>query len=362
MPPGLPWFPMVMGSGLLSTILGLHAGEIRTAMGSSWLVPAAVFFWVYAAVALVLLLAGFIRRCLKDHRVFWATLNDFSIMPLWGALAMGFLSVGAATQAVLPLLNPNLLHLAVLIDAALWVIGVSLGLVTAFGFTASIIMRHPGRPLPVWGLPLVPPIVSATTGSALVPFAPTPGFQLTLIVGTVACFFISLVLGFVIFAVALHHHIRIENVPLESAISAWIPLGIVGQSMAASQSMATQAVHFVLPFAIPTIRWIANVYGLVMLAVAVPVIINAVRLTAWGLRNRMPFSPGWWALTFPVGTLTLGTKLLGASLGSPVISGLSIVLLCVLMFNWLFCAVSTVRALRASHQRAGIQADSSPAR
>ncbi len=325
---------MIMGTGLFTMILGVYSHDLP------WLEPVAGVLWGLVSLTLLGMTAAFALRCLRVPGAFRSTLKDFTVIPLWGAVAMAFLAVGSATLTVLPRLNPELQQAAVRADSVLWTVGTLLGLLTALGFTAALVVGKPGRPLPVWGLPLVPPIVSATTGSGLVPFVPAPDLRLTLIIVTVACFFTSMVLGFVIFAVAFHHHIRVENIPVEASISAWIPLGVVGQSMAAAQSIALQAERFVLPEVISTVHGLANLYGFAMLAVAVPVIGNAVWITLRGFRAGMSFNPGWWALVFPVGTITLGTRLLGHSAGLEWISALSAGLLTLMAVHWLFCAVS----------------------
>jgi tellurite resistance protein TehA-like permease len=325
---------MIMGSGLLSALLAVFSRDL------GWLLPFAAVLWAVVALTLVGMTVAFVVRCLLSHEAFRATFENFAVIPLWGAVSMAMLSIGWATMTIVPLLNPDLRPVAVHVDFVLWALGTLLGLLTAFGFTAAIVVRHPGRPLPVWGLSLVPPIVSATTGSALVPYIPHADLQLTLIIMTVACFFTSIVLGFVIFAVAFHHHIRVENIPVEASMSAWIPLGVVGQSMAAAQSIAAQSERFVLPFAVPTIHTLADLYGYLMLAATVPVIANAKWITLRGFRAGISFNPGWWALVFPVGTVTLGTRLLGQSSGHAWISAVSWVLLCLMSVHWLFCAVS----------------------
>ncbi|GAA1352641.1 TDT family transporter [Falsarthrobacter nasiphocae] len=343
---GPVWFPSVMGTGITASLLAEFSEE------AGWLQGPSVAFFGLTVLLFVGLSAGFAARCVRRRSALTSTLRDFSQLPYWGAVAMAFLVVGHAAHVVLPLLDPGALGAAVRIDAVLWTVGTVLGLVTAFGFTAAIIMGEPGKPLPTWGLPLVPPMGSATTGSALVPFVPDEGLRLTLVVLTVGCFAVTLVLGFVIFAVALHHHIRVENIPLDLAISSWIPLGVLGQSMSAAQTLAAQAEHFVIPGAVSTLHRLADLYGLAMVPLAFVTIAIAVQITAQGFRHGMRFVPGWWSLTFPVGTLALGSRLLAQSLGSGWLGALSVAALVVLVINWAFCAASSVRAFLSVRRRA----------
>ena len=341
---GPAWFASVMGTGILATLLGREASS-RPVL----LVPASILL-ALGAVLLVGLSAGFVARVVRDRAAFTQTLRDPAILPTWGTVAMGILSVGSAAVTVLPLLGARTgtggpAGWVVAVDAGCWVVGTALGVVTAFGFVRVALTRDLGRPLPAWGLPLVPPMVSATTGAALVPQLHTAGARVALLVATVACFLLALVLGGVVFVLAYLHHWRVTPLPLAASVSAWIPLGMVGQSMAAAQVIATQSSPLLAP---SSARWtasLADAYGYVMLAVSVPVIAHAVSMTVRGFRARMPFTPGWWALTFPVGTLALGTRLLGESTGHELIGWVGVGALVVLSGTWLLCAAASVRAV-----------------
>jgi len=135
----------------------------------------------------------------------------------------------------------------------------------------------------------------------------------------------------------------VAPLPIAASASAWIPLGMVGQSTAAVQVMATQGgALLVAPAAA---HQLANDYGYLMLLVSVPVVAYAVRMTVRGFRARMPFSPGWWALTFPIGTLALGSLLLGEATGDAVISAVGVAAVVTLTGTWTLCAVATLRAV-----------------
>lgn len=206
--------------------------------------------------------------------------------------------------------------------------------------------RDVGHPVPAWGLPIVPPMVSATTGAALVPYASGPAAQLTLLAVAIGCFFLSLFLGGLVFALSYHHHWKVASLPIAASASTWIPLGVVGQSTAAAQVIATQLGGLLGPPAATAAHDLADAYGYVMIAVSVPVVAFAVRVTVRGFRARMPFTPGWWALTFPIGTLALGSQLLGQATGNTTISLIGIAAIVALAGTWTLCATATLRALR----------------
>ncbi len=341
-PVGPGWYGSVMGTGILAALLGLHAPS-----APDLLVPATAVLLVGWAL-LVGLSVGFGARILADRAALTSTLTEAAVAPMWGTVSMGILSVGSATLIVAPQVAPALAHGALVADLVLWCVGTLLGLATTLAFLGAVVRRDLGAPTPVWGLPVVPPMVSATTGAALVPHLASPTAQLALLVVSVACFVVSLVIGGVVFAAAYHQHARVSQVPLAAAATLWIPLGVVGQSMAAAQAIAVQSDRFLSPAAVPAVHGLAHAYGDVMLVAAVPVVVVAVVATVRGFRARMPFSPAWWSLTFPLGTLALGAHLLGSDGGHAAVSAIGVVALAGLVGTWTLCAVATLRAVAAS--------------
>lgn len=339
-PAGPAWYPTVMGTGILATLLQLHAGVLGPAAGA-----AAVALLVLAWTVLVVLTTLFAARVVRDPGVLRASVADRGVLPLWGTVAMGLLAVGSATFTVVPPLSPSLRPVAVHVDASLWGVGTLLGLATALGFTTVLVRERPGPPTLVWGLPIVPPMVSATTGAALVPEAPGATGQMLLLAVTLGCFALALTLGVVVFGVGYHHHWRRTPLDLAASPSAWIPLGIVGQSTAAAQAIATAAAPSLTPAAARAGHLLADGYGVVVLTVGLPLVVWAVLVTVRGFRARMPFTPGWWALTFPVGTLALGAHLLGVSLGSPLVLGVGLAFVATLCATWTMCTVAGIRAV-----------------
>jgi tellurite resistance protein TehA-like permease len=229
----------------------------------------------------------------------------------------------------------------VAVDGILWVLGTVLGLATAVGFTGLLVRSHAGAPTTVWGLAVVPPMVSATVGAGLVPHLSNQALQLSLLLVTAACFVLSLTLGAVIFTVAYHHHWRVAGLAVAASTTAWIPLGVVGQSTAAVQAMAGSAGPLLPATVAAALQEVANDYGVLMLGLGVPLAAWAVAMTVRGFRRRMPFVPGWWSLTFPIGTLALGAHLLGVGTGLTGFLVAGVVLVVVLGGTWTLCAVAS---------------------
>lgn len=332
--PGPAWFGAVMGTGILATLLQIQSTRVA-ALGA-----VAPVILALGWTLLVGLSAGFIRSVLRDPGEWRRLSGDASHLPLWGTVSMGLVSVGSATLVVLPAHLAGSAPVAVAADSVLWVTGTALGVATALGFAAWLVRRRPGHPLPTWALPMVPPMVSATVGAGLVPRVPFPAGRALLVAACAALFALALVLGVIVIVVAYHHALRRRPIPLELSTSTWIPLGIAGQSTAAAQIIPSEARAFLSPAAGEALAAAGRAYGHGALGVGAAFAVVAVIVTARGFVRRMPFSPGWWSMTFPVGTCSLGAHHLGweaASLGA----------LALLCGTWTLSAVASLRAATA---------------
>lgn len=291
-PAGPAWFPSVMGTGLLANLLHTHAPHL---LGAHILSAAVLGI---AWVLLIGLTCGFAFRVVRKPSVFSRSITDFSQMPFWATVSMGYLSVGSASTVVVPSFAPGLLGFVWGLNTGMWVFGTVVGVCSAFGFAARLIGVDRGAPTTIWGLAVVGPMVSSTTGANLVPHVSETLDPYVQVV-SIACFFLSLFVGSIIFACSYNHQWRVEPIPVVASVSAWIPLGVVGQSTAAAQAMAFQTDHLVLPETQAAMHNLANLYGWIMLIVGIPLVIFAVAMTIRGFYLRMPFTPGWWAMTFP---------------------------------------------------------------
>lgn len=284
--------------------------------------------------------------------------------PAWGTVSMELLSVGGALLTVGPLLV--FAHgFVVAVDSILWWLGTAIGIVTNLMFLARALVKQGGTPVPPWGLAVVSPMVSATAGAVLLLHFKNPALQFVVLTLSFACFVIALATGAVIFTVTYLTHVRVSALPVSIAISSWIPLGVVGQSAAAAVAIAVAARLFLQPEAEPLAHATAAVYGLAMSLIAVPVVALAIHLTVKGFRARMPFNPGWWALTFPIGTLALGGHLLEGLLCkatfpswfmadvsrslAPIAGFAGNASLLALCCTWTFCAMASMKAVASVH-------------
>lgn len=310
-----------MGTGGLATLLQLHSMRVPG------FAPAAVVMVILGWVLLLGLGAGFARSVARVPDMWTSSVRDAAMLPLWGMVSMGLLAVGSATFVVVDARAPTLSPVAFGVDVALWAAGTVLGLATATGFAVWLFATRPDHPLPTWALPMVPPMVSATAGGLISRQIESDFVRTLLVAACVVCFVLALALGGAVIAVAYHHAWFRTPVPVSLATSTWIPLGIVGQSAAAAQVLSGQA-----------LSGVARVYGATVLIAGAGLGAYAVVVTIRGFLARMPFSPGWWAMTYPLSTCGLGAHYLHWREAS-------LLTVAVLIAIWVLCAVASVHAI-----------------
>ncbi len=227
-----------------------------------------------------------------------------------GALPMAILTVGAGALLAG---GTWLGAAAVALDAVLWSVGTVIGLATV----ATALRKRPGHgPAdPTWLLPVVPPLVSASTGALLLPHVPDalrPG-----LLG--AC--VALLAGGL--PVAACTLARVCRAP-RTAPATWIVLGPLGQSATAALLLGGATGHgtAALLFAVP-ILGAALTWG-----------IGAAIVTAAAVRRGLPYSLGWWSFTFPIGTVVTGMSGVAAQTGWVAAGSLATALYVVLVAAW----------------------------
>ncbi|XCB29512.1 TDT family transporter [Arcanobacterium hippocoleae] len=336
---GPSWYPAVMGIAILSTLIHLNRG-LFPGLQILALLPFSI-----AWILLVTITGIFIIRIIRNRNAFIETISNQNLIPMWGTVAMGILSVGSATLTILPYWFPNALSAAFWIDTVLWIIATFIGLITAFGFGVVLSGRIISSPIAVWGLAVVGPMVSATVGAGIAGNIDDIAIRGLILFLSTACFFVAFVLGTVIFSRVYHYHWRISKIPTNASLSAWIPLGMVGQSTAAVQVIAKNTEPIAHPEYAQMLHLLADIYGCFMLGLSIPLIAWAIKMTVHGFKNQMAFTTGWWALTFPIGTLSLGAYYLSESTKIGLFHIYGVISLIALCFTVSFCLCTSARAV-----------------
>lgn len=332
-----------MGTGIVATLLMQNASRIP---GGAHL---ALIPFLSAWLLLVFLTVAFILRCFRIRGTWSTSLTSPAIIPFWGTVSMGYLAVGSATTAVIPAYFPHYEDVAWRIDGVMWLIGLVVGVISALTFAYRMAHHSWGAPNFVWGLAVVGPMVASNAGAHLSVHLPPQWGAVTYAL-SLGCFVMTFSLAIPIFARAYAHVWGVQPLTLVAAASSWIPLGFVGQSTATAQAFALRLPEFADGALVDAFSRLALIYGWVMVVIGLPLTVWAALVTLRGFRNRIPFTPGWWATTFPIGTMALGASALALASGHMWLFDASAALTVILCGTVTLSAVGSVRAvLSARH-------------
>ncbi|HET9167916.1 MAG TPA: TDT family transporter [Actinospica sp.] len=332
------WFAAVMGTGIVAVAaasLPEHFPGMRSAATAVW------------ALAALLLLALLLLTALhwRDHR---ATArghaNDAVMGHFYGAPPMAMLTVGAGGL----LLGRDWIGLraAIDVDWVLWIAGTATGLISAAAIPYLAFTRHRNTEQSAFGgwlMPVVPPMVSASTGALLLPYVPPGQTRLTLFVCCYAMFGISLLPSIVIITLIWNRLALHKIGPSRMVPTLWIVLGPLGQSTTAANLLGGNA-HLVMAKPYSTaFQAFGVVYGLPVLGFALLWAAIATAVTVKAAREHLPFSLTWWSFTFPVGTVVTGTSGLALHTGSDAIRTAAALFYAALVVAWFVVATRTAR-------------------
>ncbi len=352
---GPNWFASVMGTGIIanaSATLPLFSGHLR---------GFALVVWCLACLMLTGLLLASVFFLLHRTNAWVRHFRDPMMAQFYGAPPMAALTVAGGSLLVgHQLVGWDLaLHLAWF----LWLVGSITGFCTAVIIPYRLFTVFTVRPDSAFGgwlMPVVPPMIAATVGAMLVPYAPVGVPRQTLFYLCFSQFGLSILAGMIIVAMIwsrLAHHgtSGTSRVP-----TLWIVLGPLGQSMTAAGILGTVA-QGALPaelahgFELFAVLYSVPIFGFVLLWTCM-----AILLTMRAHRRNMKFALTYWAFTFPVGTCVTGTAQLAHHTGLPLFAWASILFYLGLLTAWAIAAFGTTKGMITGHLFRPPTAASSP--
>lgn len=327
-----------MGTGIVANAAALLP------VGWPGLKELAIGPWGLAVVLLVAISAATVVHWVRHPERARAHVSNPAMAPFYGCPPMALMTVGAGTLLVAaPLIGA---HAAVVVDSVLWGVGTALGLVTAVVIPTLMIRRgdfDPRRAFATWLLPVVPPMVSASTGAALISHLPTPAVQQAMLFGCYAMFGLSLMLSLLIIGLLCFRLIHVDGGPPRMVPTLWIVLGPLGQSVTAVGLLGPHAGELLKAPYGSGLEAFGVVYGLPIWGVALAWMAIAALITLRALRRGLPFSLTWWSFTFPVGTVVTGTAELAVQTGAREFAWLAACLFATLLAAWGVAFANTVR-------------------
>jgi C4-dicarboxylate transporter/malic acid transport protein len=339
---GPNWFASVMGTGIVATAAALLPVKI------AGLHTFAVVVWVLASVMLIALVIATALQWALHTETARSHASNPTMAPFYGAPAMALLTVGAGALLVGRELIG--LHAAVVTDSVLWGAGTILGIASSLAIPYLMFTRHQLEQqdtLGSWLMPIVPPMVSAATGAALIAHLPAGHAQLTMLLACYAMFGLSLIASLVIIALiwarlAYHGPGAATTVP-----TLWIVLGPLGQSITAVNLLAGPAEHAIGPPYSLAMQAMSVLYGVPVWGFAMLWLALAAAITLRAARERLPFTLTWWSFTFPVGTVVTGTSELALHTHLAVFTVASVALYALLLIAWITVASRTALSMRS---------------
>jgi tellurite resistance protein TehA-like permease len=298
----------------------------------------AAVVWVIAVLWLLVLIAATSRHWLRHADVARGYIRDATMAQFYGAPPMALMTVGAGALLVGHSIIGT--RAATDIDWVLWTTGTLGGLLTAVTIPYLLFTRYPVRPdgaFGGWLMPVVPPMVSASTGALLIPHVAAGAGRQTMLYGCYSLFGMTLVASLIIITMIWSRLAHFGSSGTARVPTLWIVLGPLGQSITAAGLLGSQA-HLAVngPLA-SSMRTFSVLYGLPVWGFAVLWIALAASLTARTSRHGLPFALTWWSFTFPVGTFVTGTTALAAYTALPAFKWAA-----VLSFGCLLAAVLVV--------------------
>jgi C4-dicarboxylate transporter/malic acid transport protein len=338
---GPNWFASVMGTGIVATAGVLVPFAVPGLKGF------ALGVWVLAAALLAFLVVATALHWLRAPQVARSHGHDVQMSHFYGAPPMAFMTVGAGALLVARSLLG--LRLAVDLDWVLWSLGTAGGLVTAVMMPYRLFTQIDVRPDAAFGgwlMPIVPPMVSASTGALLIPYVASASARATLYYACFAMFGMSLIAALIVITLIWSRLAHFGSSQTARVPTLWIVLGPLGQSITAAGLLGQQA-H--LAISAPLARAMevfAVVYGVPVWGFAMLWAMIAAALTMRTWRRRLPFALTWWSFTFPVGVTVTGTIRLAGETGLPAFRWASAIGYLALLGAWLLVFVRTLMAAR----------------
>ena len=340
---GPNWFASVMGTGIVANAAVLLSEQVGFQRG------VALGFWLLAAALLTVLVAATAAHWVRHPDNARGHASDPAMAPFYGAPAMAFLTVGAGTLLV----GKDLIgaDAAVTVDGVLWCVGTTLGLATAVGVPYLLFTRHDvalENAFGGWLMPVVPPMVSAATGAALVAHV-GGALAPTLLWACYAMFGLSLLASIIVITLIWARLALHGNTPAKQVPTHWIVLGPLGQSITATSLLGAAAAGVIDDSYARAMHAFAVVYGVPVLGFALMWLTIAIAITVRTAREGLPFSLTWWSFTFPVGTCVTGVSELAADTGLPALRWLAVALFALLICGWVAAATNTARGAVRGH-------------
>ena len=334
------WFTVCMGTGIVALILAKFAPI------SSAFFELGQLLWLLNSLLFVLLSTLYGLRWLLYPHEARRILSHPSMLLFFGAIPMALATIlnGVLVFAV-PLYGESAVNIAL----ALWYLDVVLAVIIAWGVPFCMYSRQQHcltNMSAVWLLPIVACEVAASSGGMLLAYLPVSSQSAAILIASYVLWGVSVFPAFAILTL-LMLRLALHQLPAkELAISSWLALGPIGTAALALLLLGAQAPAVMSSFGAAELGQMMQQMGtwisVLLLGFALWWLGIAALTTLYHLRRDLPFNLGWWALTFPLGVVTLALFQLAAQLPLGFLAALAQSCAVILFGLWLMVMVKTL--------------------
>ena len=338
------WFTVNMGTGIISTLLYTLPHSFRG------LPEIATAFYLLNMVLFVTFAVVSIARYIMHPWIFYRMVRTPSITMFWGALPMGLCTVINGTVLIAA---PRFGSWVPTVVYTLWWVDVAMTILSSFAIPFLFFVLYElnlETMTAVWLLPIVPCVVAAASGG-LVASVLSPSAAIGVLVVSYMLWGIGMGLSLIILTLYFHR-LAVHNLPTaEVIVSAFLPLGPLGQGAYGLMQLAKVAKEiflevqfagdkiagrslFALSAIFATAMWGLGCWWLVHGILAV---------TLRFLSDGLTFNMGFWGFLFPLGVYTSATIALAEAIPSAVLSWVAVVFVLALVCMWFGVMYGTVK-------------------
>ena len=338
------WFSVNMGTGIISILLSTAPYQFT---GLKYI---AIVFYVLNCILFLTFLTITIARYIMFPSVFTKMLYHPAQSMFTGTFPMAIATIANATVL---LVVPTHGRWAINLAWSLWWVEVFFTVLTCFGVPFVMFRVHElqlDKMTATWLLPIVPAVVTAASGGLLsTVLEPTHG--LITLIFSYCLWGMGMGLSFLVIALYLHR-LTIYKIPgSEVVVSAFLPLGPLGQGTFGLIEMAVAGKKIFAETAFlesdasdNTILKVSVIFGFMMWGLGLWWLVHGITsVLSRYLKGNIPFNMGFWGFVFPLGVFTSATIILGKVTHVHFFSYLSMVFIGLLVLLWLLIAYGTLK-------------------
>lgn len=334
------WFTVCMGTGIVALIIS----ELPMFSDVFWNIGQTLWhinIFLFAACS-VLYMARWALFYHEAKQVF-----QHPMMCLFlGAIPMALATlINGMLKYGVPLYGEHLIDWA----QQLWWLDVALAVTIAW-IIPFCMYRHQQHSLKnmtaVWLLPIVACEVAAASGGVLIAQLEAGQAAMQILLTSYVLWGMSVLPAFAVLTI-LMLRLALQQLPAkEVGLSSWLTLGPIGTGALALLLLGHEAprlMSFIGWGQLGELMQGAGILGsLILLGFAVWWLGIALLSSVHHLQQDLPFNLGWWALTFPIGVLSLAVLTLAKTLGLAWMLSIGYSLTVLLILLWCIVAFKTV--------------------